>query len=201
MSRVLYRAASALLLFAALCIPLTASAHTEVESGSYILDIGWSIEPVIVGQPNGLFLFITTKDQHAEGEEHTEGDEHASVEGVTGAEATLNFSVEYGSARQTYELLPVSGEPGRYTAALLPTREGQYTFRFGGTLNGEAVDVTFEPEEVEAVGKLAFPEALPSTSELATQLASAQAQANTAQTVAIVGVVLGLVGIGSGCLA
>ena len=42
----------------ALLIPLAALAHTEVEAGSYIFDYGWVNEPVIVGQPNSLYLFI-----------------------------------------------------------------------------------------------------------------------------------------------
>ncbi len=192
MSRTLVRAFGALILLAILIFPLTAMAHDEVEVGDYVFEIGWVSEPVIVGQPNGLYLFITPK------EEQTEGEEHHAAEGVTGAESTLKFTVEYGSASQAYDVLPVAEAPGRYTASFIPTREGQYTFRFTGTLNGETVDVTFEPEEVEPAGKFAFPEAPPSPAELAAQLAAAKAQADTAQTVAIVGVVLGLIGAGLG---
>lgn len=198
MSRVILRALGALTLFALVLVPLTASAHEEVEIGDYIFEIGWANEPVLVGQPNALYLFITTKDEHAEGETHTEGDEHGTAEGVTGAEATLTFTVEYGSARQSYDLQPVPDAPGTYTASFIPTREGQYTFKFTGTVNGETVDVTFEPEEVEAAGQLAFPEAQPSAADLAAQVAAAKAQADTAQTIGIVGVVLGLIGAGLG---
>lgn len=196
MSRLLLRATGALILLGSLFLfPLRTSAHEGVEAGSYVLTIGWNDEPVIVGQPNGLYLFIAPK----EGEEHSEGEEgEAHHEGVTDAEGTLEFTVEYGDVSQSYDLRPVSGEPGRYTATLIPTREGQYTFLFTGAINGEAVDITFEPEEVEAPGKLAFPEAPPSTTELLAQLSSAQSQARTAQTVGIVGVILGLIGTGIG---
>lgn len=196
MSSKFLRALSALMLFGSLfLVPLSVSAHEGVEAGSYLLTIGWISEPVIVGQPNGLDLFIAPK----EGDEHTEGEAHA--EGVTGAEATLKFTVTYGSVSQSYDILPVNGEPGRYMATLIPTREGQYTFKFVGTINGEAVDVTFEPEEVGAAGKLAFPEASASTNELAAQLATLSAQAQTTQIIAIVGVMLGLVGTGLGVYA
>jgi hypothetical protein len=195
MSRTFLRALSAAILFGSLfLLPLTASAHEGVEAGSYVLTIGWISEPVVVGQPNGLDLFIAPKE---DGDEHTEGEEDpAHHAGVAGAETTLKFTVEYGSVSQSYDLLPVNGEPGRYTAPLIPTREGQYTFKFTGAINGEPVDVTFEPEEVGAAGRLAFPEAMASPAELAAQLASLRAQLQTAQLIAIVGAILGLLGLG-----
>lgn len=203
MSRKLLRAFSALMLFVSLALlPLSVSAHDGVETGSYLLTIGWVNEPVIVGQPNGLDLAIAPKEgeAHTEGETHTEG-EAPHAEGVTGAEATLKFTVSYGSASQSFDLLPVNGEPGRYTATIIPTREGQYTFKFTGAINGEAVDVTFEPEEVRAAGKLAFPEAAASPADLAAQIAALRAQAGTAQIIAIVGAVLGLAGAGLGAFS
>jgi hypothetical protein len=202
MSRLLLRAAGALILLGSLFLsPLHASAHEGVEAGSYVLTIGWNDEPVIVGQPNGLYLFIAPKEgeDHSEEEGHSEGEEgEAHHEGVTAAEGTLEFTVKYGSASQSYDLRPVSGEPGRYTATFIPTREGQYTFQFTGAINGEAVELAFEPEEVEAPGKLAFPEAPPSTIDLLAQLSSAQSQARTAQMIGVVGVILGLIGTGIG---
>jgi hypothetical protein len=201
MFRNILRVSAALILFALLILPLSAFAHDEVEVGNYLLTIGWTNEPVIVSQPNGLDLYITTKDEHAGGEEHTEGDAHSSAQGVTGAESTLKFTIEYGGASQSYDLRPVSGEPGRYIAVLIPTREGQYTFRLTGAINGETADVKFEPEEVESAGKLAFPEPVSSPADLAAQLAAAQAQASTAQLIALVGVVLGAIGGGVGVYA
>jgi hypothetical protein len=198
MSRSILRASTALILLALLITPLSAFAHEEVEAGNYVFEIGWMNEPVIVGQPNGLYLFITPKAES----EHTEGEEdHHAAEGVTGAESTLKFTIEYGSISQSYDLRPVRDQAGVYTADLIPTREGQYTFRFSGAINDEAVDVTFEPEEVESADKLAFPEPVSSPADLAAQLAVAQAQASTAQLIAIVGVVLGAIGGGIGVYA
>lgn len=194
-------------------LPLIASAHEQVTAGSYQLEIGWVKEPVIVGELNGLDLFITqatatSEHDHAEDtaqatatseHDHAEDTPQTSQEaGVTGAEATLKFAVEYGSASQTYDLRPVSGQPGHYTADLIPTREGQYTFHFTGAINDEAVEVNVEPEEVVSAGKLAFPEPLASTPDTMAQLAAAQTQARTTQMIAIGGVVLGLLGTGLG---
>lgn len=202
MSRKFLRVLSALMVFGSLFLfPLAASAHEGVEAGSYLLTIGWVSEPVIVDQPNGLDLFIAPKEgeEHTEGETHTEGDAHA--QGVTGAEATLKFTVTYGSVSQSYDILPVNGEPGRYTTTIIPTREGQYTFKFTGTINGEAVDVTFEPEEVGSAGQRAFPEASASAADLSAQIAALSAQVQTTQITAIVGAVLGLAGVGLGVFA
>jgi len=212
-SRTFRRAFMGFILLVVWLIPLAAAAHEEVIVGSYKFEIGWLNEPVLVGQPNSLYLFITAagESEHAvdtsQADHAEETDEHDHVEEmsddsqtteITGAEATLNFAVEYGSIRQTYTLRPVVGRPGQYAADFIPTREGQYTFLFSGTLNGEAIELKFEPEEVETAGKLAFPEPLPSSAELTTRLAVVQAQASTAQILAIVGVVFGLIGTGFG---
>lgn len=203
MLRTFLRAISASILVVALLVPLAASAHEEVESGSYLFEIGWMNEPVLVNQPNGLYLFITPKDT---GEEHTEGgdsggtagEEDHHAEGVTGAEATLIFTIEYGGVTQTFDLRPVPDQPGLYTTDVLPTREGQYTFKFTGSINDEAVDLLYEPEEVETPGRIAFPEEPVSTTSLMAQLDDAKAQTSTAQTLAIVGIVLGVIGTGVG---
>ena len=166
-------------LAASLWVPLSAWAHEEVESGGYIFEIGWLSEPVVVGQSNGLELFVAPHDNP-----------EAGVEGIT----TLQFTVEYGSASQTYELAPVEDEPGHYSAGFIPAVEGQYTFRLTGTVEGQAVNVEMEPEEVVGVGEVAFPP----VADLNSQVAATQAQAATAQTIAIVGAVLGAGGIALG---
>jgi len=183
------RVLGALALFAVLLVPLAASAHqpahTKVDSGSYHYEIGWLDEPVLVGQRNGLELFVATKDTPDKG----------LADDISG---TLKFTVEYGGVSQSYDLVPVEDKPGAYTASFLPTREGQYTFHLTGKIKDENVDVSVQPEEVVPAGKLAFPEALPSTKDLADQLAAAKAQTAAAQTLAIVGVVLGVIGTGLG---
>ena len=184
MLRTTLRALGALILLVCLLAPFSASAHEEVECGSDSCEIGWANEPVLVGERNGLELFVAPKDK--------------SEEGVAGLEGTLKFTVEYGSVSQSYDLQPLEGEPGHYTAPFIPTREGQYTFHITGVINGEIVDVKVEPEEVIPAGKLAFPEAQPSAADLTAQLAAAKSQTSTAQTIAIIGAALGLMGTGLG---
>lgn len=218
--RIFWRVLIGFALLALWLVPLTTSAHEQVTAGSYQLEIGWVKEPVIVGELNGLDLFISKgtgeqaqatatseHDHDADTAQATATSEHDHAEDtnqtsqdtrVTGAETTLKFAVEYGSVNQTYELRPVSGQPGHYTVDLIPTREGQYTFHLTGAINGEAVEVKVQPEEVISAGKLAFPEPLASTADFAAQLATAQTQVRTTQIIAIGGVVLGLIGTGFG---
>src|SRR3990172_8742610 len=110
MSRIIVRACAALALSVVLLAPLAAFAHEEVESGSYVFEIGWTNEPVIVGQPNGLELFVAPKDDHENG--------------VSGVESALKFTVEYGGVSRSYGLAPREGEPGPYNAAFIPTPDG-----------------------------------------------------------------------------
>ncbi len=157
------------MLAALLLIPLTAWAHESVESGSFVFEIGWLQEPVVVGERNGLELFVAPKDAPEEG-----------IADIT----TLQFTVEYGSASQSYDLVPAEDDPGHYSAAFIPTVEGQYTFHLTGTVNDESVDVSVDPEEVVAAGVLAFPSP-----------AEAPASGGSAQTLALAALVLGAVAL------
>lgn len=200
-SRALVALGSLMLLLLALAArPRTAAAHEGIEVGNYEFTIGWMNEPALVGLPNGPYIAIALIEKH----EHTEAtpepghtDEHQTTP-VEGAEAALTFEVEFGSARQTYALRPVFGQPGIYTTDFVPTRPGQYTFRFGGSINGEAIDFVFDPEEIGAADSVMFPEPAASNLELTKQVQAAQAQASTAQLIAIVASVLGLAGLGVG---
>ena len=164
-----------------LLVPIPALAHQAVDSGNYHFEIGWVNEPVIVGERNALDLFVAPKAQ--------------PDQGLAGAESTLQFTVEYGGVNQSYDLVPVENAPGHYTAAFIPTRLGQYTFHLTGQIKDEKIDVSVQPEEVVAAGKLAFPEPQPAVADLQAQLAAAQSQANTAMLVAVSGLAFGLIGL------
>jgi hypothetical protein len=156
----------------ALLLPAAASAHEQVESGDYVFEIGWLQEPVIVGESNGLDLFVAPKS-----------DPEAGIADLT----TLQFTVEFGSASQVYDLTPDEERPGFYSAAFVPTRVGQYTFHLTGTIEDQAIDVSVEPEEVVEAGTLAFPEMA--------------ASAVSTQTLAVAGLLFGLCGTALGAVA
>jgi len=158
-------------------------AHEHVIVGDYEFTVGWLNEPAITGQVNGLDLFVAPASEEGAGESHAEEE----AEGVTGLDETLTFTVEYGGVEHKYNLRPAFGRPGGYHAEFLPTRPGQYTFHFTGSVEEQTVDVQIEPEEVQDSADLSFPEASTSAAGMEKGLA-------TALTLAILGVLLGAAG-------
>jgi len=188
MSRInVCRSLAGLALAVVLAVPLTALAHVGVDSGNYHFEIGWTNEPVIVGERNALDLFVAPKDK--------------PDQGLADVESALTFTVEYGGVSQAYDLVPVENEPGHYTAVFIPTRLGQYTFHLAGRINADAVDVSVKPEAVVTAGRLDFPEPQPAVTDLQAQVAAAQSQTNTALVLAGVALALGLGGLGVAVLA
>ncbi len=155
-------------------------AHEAVIVGDYAFTVGWLNEPVIAGQVNGLELFVAPAPEEGAADSQ-------EAEGVTGLEDTLVFTVEYGGVERAYTLSPAFDEPGGYDAEFLPTRPGQYTFHFTGSVEGQPVDVQIEPEEIQDAADLSFPEASISIAGMEKRLA-------VAQTLAILGALLGAAG-------
>ncbi len=184
----------AFLAFAAMSLPsVPAMAHEEREVGNYRFVVGWAIEPTAVDSPNSLFVKIQDKD---------------SGEGIPDLEEALEAEIIAGGGAQT-KPLPLTGsdeEPGVYGSPIVPTRAGDYTFRIFGTIDRQAVDESFSsgPEtfdSVEDVTELQFPDQVPSNADLAAQIANLDTGGNdsdTALILAIVGIVVGAVGIGLG---
>ncbi|MFQ6026730.1 MAG: hypothetical protein ACE5Q6_04350 [Dehalococcoidia bacterium] len=141
-------------------------------------------------------------------------DEHSEMVmvPVEGLESALQVEVTHvpSQTSKVMELRTVFGEPGHYTADLIPTAPGQYTFRFFGTVDGEELDETFESgpgrfNDVQVAADLQFPEAVPAVREIegavrGAQTSSQQAQdsATSARTLGIIGIFLGVVGTLSG---
>jgi hypothetical protein len=85
------------------------------------------------------------------------------------------------------------GQDGAYTAYVLPTEAGDYTWHIWGDIEGTPVDVsmTSSPDtfsSVEPKSAVAFPAAEPTLKEL-------RDQAQMALTIGIAGAVLGAIGI------
>lgn len=151
-----------MLLVALAALPV--AAHEGREVGDYVLNFGWRVEPAYVGIYNGPEIHIS---------------HHDSGEPVEGAEATLQLEVRFGDQTRLLFLRSVFGEPGSYTADLIPTRPGDYTFVLTGTIGETAVDETFtsvdgEFSTVEPQSDLLFPE-LPS-GDVESRLSALEAQ-------------------------
>jgi hypothetical protein len=169
----------------ALCLALiglsltteTAAAHTRVEIGPYVVIVGWEIEPPIVGERNQIVVHLR------EGET-----------AVTGAEASLAAEVLYAGRSFRSNLTPTI-TPGYYHVEILPTVRGQYSLRLFGTLGDTEIDQTIDPEPVFAADRLQFPETQPEPRELVQRLDDLENDLQSARTLALVGVMVGVLGL------
>ncbi|HVU12426.1 MAG TPA: hypothetical protein VHD90_14175 [Phototrophicaceae bacterium] len=164
------------LLTIALCmlavLPASAQKADETRTvGAYDITIGWRVEPAYVGVFNGPEFWIKT---------------HADGKPVTGAEQTLHLLVHFGDQAKLVQFYPL--DDGHYTADLIPTRPGDYTFHLFGTINNQSVDEQFTSADgdfasVDPQTDILFPSlngdegATPeATPEAAQTIASLQAQ-------------------------
>jgi hypothetical protein len=170
-----------------LALPANASAHErrDVGAGKYQVVVGFITEPAIEGEPNGVDFRVTNKETNK------------PVEGV---EKTLKVALQAGGgAPKEMPLRARFGQPGAYTADLIPTRAGAYIFTFTGDIEGAAINERFESgpgrfNDVTSAETLQFPEPVASASVLQRQLRDAEARAQQATTFGYAGVGLGLLG-------
>jgi hypothetical protein len=177
------RLASLLAFLFALLGSTIALAHGRTEVSDYELVIGFHNEPAYQGEPNGLDLFVTNMTTN---------------EPVNGLEDTLQVEIIYGASKRELPLRAQFGQDGAYTADVLPTEAGDYTWHIWGDIEGTPVDVsmTSSPDtfgSVEPKSESAFPAAEPTLQEL-------RDQSQLALIVGILGAVLGVIGIIVGCL-
>jgi hypothetical protein len=155
----------------------TAVAHTRVEIGPYVAIVGWEIEPPLVGERNQIVIDML------------EGDNP-----VVGAETNLAVEVLYAGRSFRSNLRPTA-TPGYYHVEILPTVRGQYSVRLFGTLNGQEIDETIDPEPVFAADRLQFPEPQPEPRELVQRLDELENNLQTARRLALAGVIVGVIGL------
>lgn len=171
MKRVRLVALLAVLVLAVVVLAIPTLAHEGREVGEYQIVFGWRVEPAYTGLFNGPEFTVTMHGGEAhepegtpEAEHSDAGDDHhdeasAAVEGL---EDTLQIEVSYGGQTKLLRLRAVWGEPGSYTADLIPTQPGDYSFRVFGTIGDTEIDETFSSTEgefssVEPVEDIQFP--------------------------------------------
>ena len=168
-------------------------AHAEIDvgDGQYVMEVGFRDEPAYLGLPNALALSV---ERYATG----------GTEPVNDLAATLSAEVSKDEQVKPLSLVPVGD--GEYEAVFVPTAIGDYTFRISGTIGEAAIDesVTSSPttfNSVEPLSAIEFPQPEPDPVQLQTAEADANAAATTARTLAIAGVVVGVLGLIAGVLA
>ena len=138
----------ALLIFVGMLVP--SYAHTTVEVEQYKIEVGWSIEPPVVGIRNDIVVKITES-----------GNSEGTYRGITSAFQNLEGTVMYGGASKTMD---ISGDPkpGYYFSSIIPTKTGSYLMDLQGEIRGVIVNVQIPIEDVESTSVLDFP---PTSSE------------------------------------
>jgi len=139
-----------LLVMALLVMSAPVAAHEGRETGDYVLNFGWQVEPAYAGIMNGPELRVRVEDA-PEGEAFPED-----------LEVALQAEVTFGSEMTTISFRPAQQEPGHFVAVLVPTLPGDYVFRIFGTIGDTAVDETFDSaagefSKVEPSADIMFP--------------------------------------------
>jgi hypothetical protein len=199
---------------AALLIPLLAgpaAAHEEKTVGRYHFAVGFGDEPAYAGEKNSVQLLLAD----ARDKPVTDLTDTLKVEVATGSAEPLQLAME-----PNFEVGEF-GTPGDYRAWFIPTAPGSYRFRFTGTIKGQKIDQTFESgpqtfSDVEDPAQVQYPARQPTTGQLATRvdretgrvdaaLAAerdrARDDAASARTLAVIGLVVGALGLLAGIAA
>lgn len=122
-----------------------AFAHTTVEVSPYTIDVGWGLEPPIVGIRNDFVFKITEP-----------GDASGQYRGVSNAFKNLEATAMYGGVSKIIE---IDSDPriGYYFSPVIPTKTGSITMNLKGDINGIPIDVQIPIEDVESTTVLDFP--------------------------------------------
>jgi hypothetical protein len=176
-------------LLALVALPASALAHERrtIADGKYDVVVGWDVEPAYQGQKNGASIRIS------------EAGSNPAVP-VEGADKTLKVRIRQGATTREFPLRAVFGQKGYYVADMLPTRDGEYQWTFVGTINGEAVNDTFDTADgkfnkVESISTLQFPQAQADPNEAVAAAQAAQADVQGARTIAFLSAGLALVAV------
>jgi hypothetical protein len=179
----IFLAAGLIASMALLSLGQPVSAHGTLQVGDYSVVIGFHNEPVYVGVPNALDLFVTNTKTNTK---------------VNGLESTLKAELIFGSSKETLTLTPQEDTDGAYTTYVMPTREGDYTWHIFGTIESTPIDIsmTSSPTTFDSaalLSSIAFPDSSAN--------AAGSSGGQTALILGGAGVVLGLAGLLFGLMA
>ena len=147
-----------------LALATSSAAHERRQVGAYVMRVGWGDEPAFAGVKNAVQLLLSD----ASGKPITDLPEDLKVEVIFGAQKTAPLPLDAAFGKNF-------GRPGDFRAALIPTRPGNYTFHFIGSLNGQRIDQSFTSSDktfdpVQGAAAIEFPAKDPSLGELAEKL-------------------------------
>jgi hypothetical protein len=190
-----------------------ASAHEERKVGKYTLAVGFGDEPAYSGEKNSVQMFI----HDASDKPVVDLGDTLKVDVSQGSDDTQKLSLSMEPNFEVGEF----GTPGDYRAWFIPTTPGAYTFHFTGSIKGQRVDQRFTSspttfDEVSDPAQVEFPAKDPTTGQLSTRLdrdtqrllaavaasrQQAKDEAATIRLIAIIGLVVGALGLAVGTWA
>jgi hypothetical protein len=155
-----------------------AGAHERRQVGTYVMRVGWADEPTFAGVKNAVQLMLSSTS----GKPFTDLPEDLKVVVIFGTQKSgpLPLVAAFGKR---------FGQPGDFRAAVIPTRPGNYTFHFVGTLPGQRIDQSFTSSEttfdsVQEATAIEFPAKDPSPGAMAEKLDRLGARLETMQRAA-----------------
>jgi hypothetical protein len=188
-SKRLMAVGSVAVLCAVLIAPTLAFAHERrtVGASKYDVVVGWDTEPAYVSQKNAASIRISKSGTNP-------------AEPVTGAEKTLKVEIRQGAQTKSFDLRAAFGQPGYYLADLVPTRDGDYVLTFVGSIGSDQINEKFDTADgkfnaVQPATDVQFPIAAPEPAQIVAELQGTRAAAQTAQTIGLVGVGVGVIGL------
>ena len=139
----------ALLSFIALLFSIglisSAFAHTTVEVEPYEIEVGWGIEPPIVGIRNDFVFEISEP-----------GETVGLKVGIKNAFKNIEATAKFGGATKVLDI-GSDPRPGHYFSHVIPTKTGTYSIQLKGEINGVNIDIDIPIEDVESTAVLDFP--------------------------------------------
>ena len=132
-----------------------ASAHErdtfKIGDKYYVFTVGSLNEPFVVDNISGVDLRVEqVASPGGNGKTPPKGAP------VTGLEQTLKVELSAGDKKETLSFDPSDEAPGAYAANFIPTVQTTYSYRIFGTINNNAVDITFTcvPGEVSETAEV-----------------------------------------------
>jgi hypothetical protein len=129
----------------------TAEAHTTVHVEQYEIEVGWDVEPPVVGFRNAIVYEIS--------ESPSEG----LKTGVINAFKNLESTIRMGGVTKILDI-DSDPRPGHYLSKIIPTKTGSLLIELKGDINGVPVNIEVPIEDVESTTVLDFPQSSSSLS-------------------------------------
>ena len=120
-------------------------AHTTVEVEPYEIEVGWGIEPPVVGFRNSFVFHISEP-----------GETQGVKTGILSAFKNLEATAKFGGITKDLNINS-DPRPGHYFSDVIPTKTGSISIELKGEINGVAVDIDVPVEDVESTAVLDFP--------------------------------------------